>query len=248
MTAGYSRVHPSTASDGSQSDSAVSTNVEALAHRGRGTRSRLDRREDHVAGPVPPKTTPLSRPAGRAMIEPPAIHPHTSESSARRGTSLSSTRPSSSHSSMSSSEGEPVRTFARHHRFPPPDPRPWIQEDLPDIPSAKSKPRLPLRNIYFRFPNLFNHDGLPHYPSNRYLPVRADSDTEGVRLEAAQEHDLAVVRVMEGRAREEAIDASANDNVCLPVFLSISLVLFPMILTCFVLACIFMLTGTSGGF
>jgi hypothetical protein len=63
----------------------------------------------------------------------------------------------------------------------------------------------------------------------------------------AQMHGLAVVRAMEARARAATVDASTGDNLCLPVFLSISLVLFPVILTCFVLACIFMLTGTSGG-
>ena len=52
---------------------------------------------------------------------------------------------------------------------------------------------------------------------------------------------------MEVRARAESVDASTGDNLRLPVFLSISLVLFPVILTCFVLGCIFMLTGTSGG-
>ena len=148
---------------------------------------------------------------------------------------------------MSSSEEDPVHTIARHHRFPPPNPPPATRDDLPDIPSAGPKARLPFRNVNFKFPSLFNHDGLPHYPSNRYLPVRAHPDTEEMELGAAQEHDLAVVRAMEVRARAESVDASTGDNLCLPVFLSISLVLFPVILTCFVLGCIFMLTVTSGG-
>ncbi|KAG0656871.1 hypothetical protein C6P46_006892 [Rhodotorula mucilaginosa] len=246
MAAGYSRVRRPSASDASESDAHSSRPLETLpAHRNprRGSSSRL-RREDDAARSFLPKTRPLAQPVGRRSTESPATQSHQPRHSATRGTSLSSSRPSSSQFSTSSSEEEPV---IRHHRFPPPNPCPSDWDDLPDIPTPKPKPRLPSRNVNFSFPSLFNHDGLPHYPLNRYLPVRAHSDTEGRELESAQEHDRAVVRAMEARARAETVDASTGDNLCLPLFLSISLVLFPVILTCFILACVFMLTGTSGG-
>lgn len=119
-----------------------------------------------------------------------------------------------------------------------------LPDELPDVPVPNTKQGLSLRTLDFRFPALFNEDGLPHYPSNRYLSLRTHQDSD---LEAAQEQDRVAIHSLEGRARAEAVEAGTDDDrLCLPVFLSIALVLFPVMLICWILACVFALIGKKG--
>lgn len=104
----------------------------------------------------------------------------------------------------------------------------------PDIPTTRARVAVPWRAINFRFPSIFNRDGLPHYPANRYLPLRAHDDQQQSDLEAAavrQAHSLAHTPSVPGRSSGVA----TSDNLCLPALLTLLIVLLPLVLTCLVL-------------